>query len=72
MTMAIISVGSNQSDPQQQNHTAFKALDDIFKNVRMSQLFLTEPVGPVPQNVFTNAGISMETSLAPEDLLKHL
>lgn len=72
MTQAILSVGSNQNDPLSNIETAFEALKHRFNDVKMSSLYLTEPVGSVPQAAFMNAAIMLETDLNAAQLLEFL
>jgi len=72
MTQALISVGSNKNNPQMQIETAFAKMNERFDNARMSSLYLTEPVGGVPQDAFTNAAISLDTQLSASELLSFL
>ncbi|MCF6237357.1 MAG: 2-amino-4-hydroxy-6-hydroxymethyldihydropteridine diphosphokinase [Candidatus Marinimicrobia bacterium] len=72
MTKVIISVGSNLDDPQAKVRAAFKFIDRQSANVHMSQLYLTQAVGPVTQAAFVNAAIRFDTALTAPDLLKQL
>ncbi|MBC8194091.1 MAG: 2-amino-4-hydroxy-6-hydroxymethyldihydropteridine diphosphokinase, partial [FCB group bacterium] len=40
-----------------------------FKNAIMSPLYLTEPVGGIPQDAFINAAIKLDTQLNAHELL---
>ncbi|NQV30705.1 MAG: 2-amino-4-hydroxy-6-hydroxymethyldihydropteridine diphosphokinase [Candidatus Marinimicrobia bacterium] len=72
MTRCLISIGSNQNEPQLQIKSAFEQLDQIYEQVELSELYLTEPVGQVKQETFLNAAISLETKSTPQQLLKQL
>ena len=72
MTHVLLSIGSNKNNPQQQIKTALANLNQRFEHVRMSYLYLTEPVGAVIQEPFINAAISLETHLSAEKLLNYL
>lgn len=72
MTQALISVGSNKNNPQLQIENAFTSLNEQFENTRMSSLFLTQPVGDIPQDAFINAAIRLDTPLNAHELLQSL
>lgn len=72
MTHVLISIGSNKNNPQLQIELAFTRLNERFKNARMSPLYLTEPVGGIPQNAFINAVIKLDTQLSAHELLHFL
>ena len=72
MTQVLISIGSNKHNPQLQIERAFSKLNERFENVRMSSLYLTEPVGGIPQSEFINAAIRLDTQLNAHDLLQFL
>lgn len=72
MTQVLISIGSNKNNPQLQIETAFTMLNERFENVRMSSLYLTEPVGGIPQSEFINAAIRLDTQLNAHELLQAL
>ncbi|MBC8376954.1 MAG: 2-amino-4-hydroxy-6-hydroxymethyldihydropteridine diphosphokinase [FCB group bacterium] len=72
MTQVLISIGSNKQNPQHQIETAFLRLNQRFDNVRMSSLYLTEPVGGIPQDSFINAAIRLDTQVSAHELLQFL
>jgi 2-amino-4-hydroxy-6-hydroxymethyldihydropteridine diphosphokinase len=72
MTQVLISIGSNKNIPQLQIETAFSKIDQRFDNVSMSSLYLTEPVGGIPQDSFLNAAIRLDTQLNAHELLQFL
>jgi len=72
MTQVLISIGSNKHNPQLQIERAFSKLNERFENVRMSSLYLTEPVGGIPQSEFINAAIRLDTQLNAHDLLQFI
>jgi 2-amino-4-hydroxy-6-hydroxymethyldihydropteridine diphosphokinase len=72
MTWALISIGSNMVDPMLQVLSAYGSIKNEFENVSMSQLYTTEPVGPVAQPPFINAAILLSTDLTADSLLYKL
>ncbi|MBL7025381.1 MAG: 2-amino-4-hydroxy-6-hydroxymethyldihydropteridine diphosphokinase [Candidatus Marinimicrobia bacterium] len=69
MTQVLVSIGSNKNNPQRQIELAFTRLQERFKNAIMSPLYLTEPVGGIPQDAFINAAIKLDTQLNAHELL---
>jgi len=69
MTQVLVSIGSNKNNPQRQIELAFTRLQERFKNAIMSPLYLTEPVGGIPQDAFINAAIKLDTQLSAHELL---
>lgn len=69
MTQALVSIGSNMNHPQLQIETAFARLKEHFDHVLMSSLYLTEPVGGIPQDDYINAAIQIETQQSAQELL---
>ena len=72
MTQALISVGSNCNHPRQQILKAFGVLKKRYQQVEMSSLYVTEPVGGVPQDDFVNAALRLKVSVSAEDFLADL
>jgi 2-amino-4-hydroxy-6-hydroxymethyldihydropteridine diphosphokinase len=72
MTQVLISIGSNKDNPQLQIETAFSKIKQRFNNVSMSSLYLTEPVGGIPQDSFLNAAIRLDTQQRAHELLQYL
>jgi 2-amino-4-hydroxy-6-hydroxymethyldihydropteridine diphosphokinase len=69
-----IGIGSNLGDPRQQVVDALKHLGQI-RNTSLeatSSLYLTEPVGDIPQDDYINAVVCLLTSLSPTELLLEL
>jgi len=71
---AFISVGSNLGKREQQLCAALAALrsTDGVKDVVVSPIYETAPVGPGNQGPYLNAAARLHTTLAPEALLKRL
>lgn len=76
MSIAYIALGSNLENPIQQVRQGIAAIDKIdgITVTARSPLYQTAPVGYSEEKLasipdFINAVISVETSLAPEDLL---
>lgn len=75
MSLCLIGLGSNEGDRQA---TLLRALDELGRQpavrvLRQSRVVETAPVGgPPAQGPFLNAAAVLETSLAPEALLRAL
>ena len=72
MTVALISIGSNQNNPQFQIETALSKIQKQYGNASMSSVYWTEPVGGIPQDAFLNAAIHLETQGSARELLNDL
>jgi len=72
MTQALLSIGSNMNHPQLQIETAFARLKEHFEHAKMSSLYLTEPVGGIPQADYINAAIQIDTQGSAQELLEIL
>jgi len=72
MTEVLLSIGSNKNNPELQIETAVRSLNQRFKHVKVSSLYLTEPVGGVAQDAFINAAVVFETELSAPQLMDHL
>ncbi|MCF7824760.1 MAG: 2-amino-4-hydroxy-6-hydroxymethyldihydropteridine diphosphokinase [Candidatus Marinimicrobia bacterium] len=72
MTRVLLSIGSNQKDPQTQIRNAYHSLCKDFTNLHLSRLYITEPVGYQAQPPFINAAITLETNYTAPELLKVL
>ena len=74
MTIAYLGLGSNLANPEQQIHDAIDAFEQLphVTVLKVSQLYYSRPMGPQDQPDFMNAVISVETELAPIDLLDTL
>ncbi|MFC4620387.1 2-amino-4-hydroxy-6-hydroxymethyldihydropteridine diphosphokinase [Camelliibacillus cellulosilyticus] len=72
MVKCYIGLGSNIGDREDYLHQALTKLDSHaqVRICRTSNIYETDPYGPVEQDPFLNMAIEVETSLAPEDLLK--
>lgn len=71
MIHAYIGLGSNLDNPVAQLDRAIVTLkkhDDV-KNLRVSSIYGSKPVGPQDQPDYVNAVASFETDLSPIDLL---
>jgi len=71
---AYIGVGSNLEDPRKQVLTACARLAEVPRTRVMltSRLYVSRPLGPVPQPDFVNAVAGVLTQLAPVALLAQL
>lgn len=67
--IAYIGIGSNLGDRAAHVHSAVRLLAEAGRVIRLSSLYLTEPVGYKQQGDFINAVAALETELSPEDLL---
>ena len=73
-TRALVGLGSNQGDPEQQVRRALESLAGIPQTrvLRHSRLFRTVPWGFKEQPVFVNAVAEIATTLDPDDLFAAL
>ena len=71
---AFIGIGSNLGIPAENCEKAIRLLHapPEIEVVARSSLYESEPVGKIEQNWFVNATVAINTSLAPEVLLKNL
>ena len=71
---AVIALGSNVGDPEQQVKSAFDEIATLpsTRLLAKSRLHRTAPVGYADQPDFVNACALVETSLAPRALLDNL
>lgn len=71
---AFIGAGSNLGDRAENIRHAVELLRavDGIRNVKLSPLYETPPIGVTDQPVFVNAAIGLETTLEPEELLETL
>lgn len=74
MNQAFIGLGSNLGDSRQHVLDAIDALARLpaTRVLARSRLYSTPPWGMLEQPSFVNAAVSVETSLAPHDLLEAL
>lgn len=75
--MILIGLGSNVEgpwgSPEQTVRTAIARLDGTkTKLIKASRLLSSKPVGPIEQDDYINAAAIIETSLEPEQLMRHL
>lgn len=69
-----LSVGSNMGDKKANIETALKKLSEnrLFRELRTSELMITEPYGGVEQEDFLNGAVAFQTLLSPTELLELL
>ena len=69
-----LSFGSNMGNPTGHINEAITMLKDPYaiRNVKLSELFVTKPYGPVEQNDFVNGCLEMETYMDPEELVNYI
>ena len=74
MKTVYIGIGSNLGDPYENCIKAVEAIkEDPFCRMKaISPFYRTEPVGVEGQNWFINAVLSINTSLAPAELIEAL
>ena len=72
--VAYIALGSNLGDRSRHLARARAALGSLpgSKVIGESSVEETHPLGGLAQNKYLNQMIALETTLAPEDLLRHL
>lgn len=71
---AYLAVGSNMGEREVAVLSVLRHLEaaNIGRNLRMSSLYETEPVGCGPMRPFVNAVVEVQSLLCPGDLLKRL
>ena len=69
-----LSIGSNMGDRRNYLDHALQALEEYeeIDVLRVSDIFETDPYGPVAQDKFYNACVELRTLLAPERMLQVL
>lgn len=74
MSQAFISMGSNLGNPVLNLSEALKKINSIkgITVIRVSSIYLTEPVGYEDQPWFHNCAAELETILSPDQLLTAL
>jgi len=74
VTLAYVGIGSNLENPRAQVASALLELDSLPKTklIARSSLYRSAPVGCAAQPDFVNAVASLETALAPRELLASL
>jgi 2-amino-4-hydroxy-6-hydroxymethyldihydropteridine diphosphokinase len=70
MATAYIGLGSNLGDRKATLRTAVQRLKTLGRIAGISRLYETEPVGYLEQPPFLNAVVTLETELAPGELLR--
>lgn len=72
--LVYIGLGANLNDPVQQLRSALSAISRIPNSqlIRYSSFYSSQPLGPSEQPEYVNAVAALNTSLAPEELLKTL
>lgn len=71
MTLAVMSLGSNQGDRLDWLHKGVQQLIDqsVLRDVLTSSVYETEPVGGPEQNPYLNMVVMGDTKLEPQQLL---
>ncbi len=71
MTKAVVAVGSNLGDRQQNLYFAFDEISKLpsTKILSKSSLYETQAIGGPEQGAFLNAAVLVETELHPNELL---
>lgn len=71
---ACVGLGSNLDEPVRQVRSAMSRLDGIegTRVIARSSLYRSAPFGPIEQPDFVNAAVTVETRLAPRQLLDAL
>lgn len=74
MACVFIGIGSNLGDRRRHVRLACRRLAKLpgTQLVGQSDVYETDPVGPVPQDPYLNAAVQVETRLDPHELLEHL
>ena len=69
-----LSFGSNVGDSYANIDKAIEILGNhpAIRNIRRSELIVTEPYGPVEQDDFVNGCLEMETYMDPEELVEFI
>lgn len=71
---AYIALGSNMGEKEAYISSAIKGITEhpLCKDIKVSELILTEPYGVTDQDHFLNGVLEMKTLLSPEELLDFL
>src|SRR3989338_7123254 len=74
MVTAYIGIGSNLGDRKRYIDSAIERLKDNedIRVKKISSIYETEPVSPIPQGEFLNGVLEIETALKPRTLLRTL
>ncbi len=69
-----VSLGANLGEPARQMVEAVRCLKHLreLRILKISSMYLTEPVGPVAQPPFVNAAAELWSELSPEEILEAL
>jgi 2-amino-4-hydroxy-6-hydroxymethyldihydropteridine diphosphokinase len=71
-TLAYLSLGSNIGDREANLRDAIARLETLGRIAAVSSIYETEPVEVADQAWFLNCVVALETSHAPESLMKEL
>jgi len=71
MASAYLGIGSNLGDRLSHLRFATKRFHTTagIESIRVSPIYETAPVGPIPQGDFLNAVIELQTTISPSELL---
>lgn len=72
MVRCAVSLGSNMGDRRAVLARAVSSLEGLGRLISVSDLYETDPVGPVDQASFYNAVAVMETALGADTLVERL
>lgn len=74
MTTCYIGIGSNLGDRRAHIDKAIKAMRGCpgVRVIRISTIYETKPVSNIPQGMFLNGVVEIETELPPRSLLREL
>lgn len=67
-----LSLGSNVGNRLSQLRKAVALIRETAQIEKVSSVYETAPVGPIPQNDFLNIVLQIRTILAPQNLMLHL
>lgn len=70
--IVFLSLGSNVGNRLFQLRKAETAIREFAFVKKISSVYETAPVGPIPQSDFLNMVLEIQTGLAPHDLMLHL
>lgn len=69
MTRVFLGLGSNIGDREKHIYEAIFFITEVSSSIKVSHLYLTEPVGSIKQEWFLNCALEIDTSITPERLL---
>lgn len=72
MKKVILGIGSNLGNKKQNIEKALNLIKEKTKIIKTSNLYVTEPVGYLNQNMFLNGVLILNTILKPLELLNFL